>query len=411
MLVLNAATLEQPFANGQSTYTLQSDDLVFTNYDYPVANGGQEWSCIGGDGSGHYAINLRVSGIKYDGEPVNDATFRVRVYVYGREFSGGNNGAGGYDDLILPTAARAALENAPEVADAPVFTWIGEGEKPILCDYNTDNFYISWPAGADASAVWSDDVTVTMRSAYGDELTLEAGWDYKVYASADTTQISVNYVYWPFAPVYTTIEVAVDTRNVVGEVPDVVSSEYDIASVYVHQVQMGGGMAADGTVECYAFYGIDDIAGLDAVFTAPSYMWVAYDEAFGEETTRAAVLGMFFNANCFLKENEDGTFSVVTDPQEATVYDGSGEDGYMPRLIEHTAFLTRRAGEKVVEVDGRPITFTMAFTGGSDKVPSAEDVTVAPGYILGDRLDTHQRWAWLFINHSGWKDANGVAGK
>ncbi|MBR1685833.1 MAG: hypothetical protein IJ708_11925 [Clostridia bacterium] len=51
------------------------------------------------------------------------------------------------------------------------------------------------------------------------------------------------------------------------------------------------------------------------------------------------------------------------------------------------------------------------FQGGSDKAPSADDVTVAWGYVLGEKLDTQQRWAWLYINHQGWMDPNKASGK
>ena len=403
MLELRATALPNAWENGQTTYTLDTDDLVWDNMGYPCDNGGLEWSGIGGDGNGHYAFNLKVSGIRYDGEDVADATFRVQIYAYGREFSGGSNGAGGYDDLLLPKAGKAALENAPEAGSEPVVTWVGAGDKPILCDYSTDNFYITWPAGMDASAVNGYKIAVELRSDYGDVLPLEAGRDYKVYASADTTQVSVNYVYWPFAPVYTTLTITADTGDA-----EPFTADFDIASVYVHSVQTGGGMAREGTVECYTVYGVDNIESWQTIMSQPTSMWVCEDPDSDAQSTRVSVLGMLANANTFLKENEDGSLAVVHDLAEATVYDASGEDGYNVGLRSHTAFLTRRSATRTEVIDGKTYTFTLAFSGGSDRVPQPEEVTVARGYILGDRLDTHQRWAWIFINACGWMDPNGT---
>ena len=304
---------------------------------------------------------------------------------------------------MLPLPGKAALENAPEAGSEPVVTWVGAGDKPILCDYSTDNFYITWPVGMDASAINGYKVAVELRSDYGDVLPLEAGRDYKVYASADTTQVSVNYVYWPFAPVYTTLTITADTGDA-----EPFTADFDIASVYVHSVQTGGGIAREGTVECYTVYGIDDIESWKTIMSEPTSVWVCEDPDSDAQSTRVSVLGMLANANTFLKENEDGSLAVVHDLAEATVYDASGEDGYNVGLRSHTAFLTRRSATRTEVIDGKEYTFSLAFSGGSDRVPQPEEVTVARGYILGDRLDTHQRWAWIFINACGWMDPNGT---
>ena len=255
----------------------------------------------------------------------------------------------------------------------------------------------------DASAVNGYKIAVELRSDYGDVLPLEAGRDYKVYASADTTQVSVNYVYWPFAPVYTTLTITADTGDA-----EPFTADFDIASVYVHSVQTGGGMAREGTVECYTVYGVDNIESWQTIMSQPTSMWVCEDPDSDAQSTRVSVLGMLANANTFLKENEDGSLAVVHDLAEATIYDASGEDSYNVGLRSHTAFLTRRSATRTEVIDGKEYTFSLAFSGGSDRVPQPEEVTVARGYILGDRLDTHQRWAWIFINACGWMDPNGT---
>ncbi|MDO5422872.1 MAG: hypothetical protein Q4F41_03995 [Eubacteriales bacterium] len=250
-LIFNGTSLEGSWENGQFTYHLQDGDFTWNNFDYPVENGGMEWSCIGGDGNGHYVFNLSVSGIQYDGVEVEPAQFRAEVYIYGREFSSRKspsgeekpleeqgNGAAGYDDLVLPEAAQAELEEKPEAADTAVWTWVGDGEKPIVCDYLTDNFYVTWPEGTDASALESGDVQVVMYSQYGDEYVMTPDEEYTVYASAEETQISVNMVYWPFAPVYTTMELTVNPEKVEG-VSEAAVQSYDIASVYTHMVPTG----------------------------------------------------------------------------------------------------------------------------------------------------------------------------
>jgi hypothetical protein len=45
-------------------------------------------------------------------------------------------------------------------------------------DAYTDYFSIVWPAGTDASGITADDVTITLRSKYGEENVLSTETDY-----------------------------------------------------------------------------------------------------------------------------------------------------------------------------------------------------------------------------------------
>ena len=56
-------------------------------------------------------FNLGVSGITYDGQPVNDATFQVKVYIWGRT---GTDVAPEISDIVpeahLPSGTQAGDE-------------------------------------------------------------------------------------------------------------------------------------------------------------------------------------------------------------------------------------------------------------------------------------------------------------
>jgi hypothetical protein len=171
--------------DGKVVFTLNTGDLEWNNYGYEVGEGGNEWSCIGGNGNGEYVFNLSMHGVKVNGEELDAMPFRANVYIYGREFSsqsspsnpnGSTWGAGGYDDIVLPEAVSEELTEEVTVGEEPVWTWVGNGDYdlPVFCDYDTDNFYISWPEGVDASALTDGDVTITLHTQYGDDYVLTA---------------------------------------------------------------------------------------------------------------------------------------------------------------------------------------------------------------------------------------------
>lgn len=349
-LILRADTLSNAWVDGETTYMLTADDLVWSNGDYPVDNGGREWSGIGGDGSGRYTFNFGVSGIKYDGQEIADATFRVWVYSYGREFSGGTNGAAGYDELMLPEADFRALENEPEAAAEPVWTWVGEGTMPILCDYLADDFYITWPEGMDASDLTAADVIITLHSEYGDVLTLAPGSDFELDSSENETQIALTLVYWPFAPVYTHMEIIVDADDLGSP-----SASYDIASVYTHMVQTGGGMDRDLTVVAYNFLGIENLIAWEQVVTPATYMY-AY---------KSPDAGARDPWEYYYAEDASGMPYITENAEEAMIYDANGPDERNLVLEDHTVFITGRVADPMeITIDGEDYTLTKAYSGG-----------------------------------------------
>ena len=413
--ILNACNLNGEVKDGQVVYTLKAGDVEWNQYGYPVAEGGLEWSAIGGNGNGEYALNLEVSGIRYDGQELAPAAFRVNYYIYGREFTakasprnpaGSVWGAGGYDSIVIPEAAEAPLAETVAAETEPVFTWVGAGDQPILCDLSTDNFYITWPEGVDASKLTDADVTLTLKSAYGDErvlipntgvtafeqngLSIPNG-EYSVYAGENTTQISVNLVLWAAAPVYNQLTISVSGENAAEKT-------FDVASVYTHMVQTGGGLDIQGkTVTVVCVYGIDNIESLTAadVFADVTYRYT-YREGQGPQAQE----------KLFLVDDGNGGYTVTENKEEAAVYPA---DGVNVQLLGHSIFTTNDAGSVEMEYNGETYTFTRAFSygnaaGSALKDPRNSVMKAAPGYVLtaNGRWDDHQRWGWLHFNHVGW---------
>ena len=413
--ILNATAVNSEVKNGQIVYALNTGDVEWNQYGYPVAEGGLEWSAIGGNGNGEYALNLEISGIRYDGQELAPATFRANYYIYGREFTakasprnpaGSVWGAGGYDNIVIPEPAEAPLAEAVTAGTEPVFTWVGEGDQPILCDLNTDNFYITWPEGVDASKLTDADVTLTLKSAYGDErvlipntgvttfeqngLSIPNG-EYSVYASENTTQISVNLVLWAAAPVYDKLTISVNGDNAA-------EATFDVASVYTHMVQTGGGLDIQGkTVTVVCVYGIENIESLTAsdVFDDVTYRYT-YREGQGPQAQE----------KLFLVDDGNGGYTVTENKEEATVYPAEGVN---VQLLGHNIFTTNDAQSVDVEYNGETYTFTRAFSygnaaGSALKNPKGSAMKAAPGYVLTEKgsWDDHQRWGWLHFNNVGW---------
>ena len=146
--------------------------------DYTMGNIGGMFSPQGGDGNGHYDFRIGIDGIRYNGLPLAQAVVRTDFYSFGRTFSveGGS--------LILATE--------------PVFT--SEDEIPVICDAYPDVVSAQWPIAFDASGVTAQDARVTLISTYGDELVLEPEQDYTVASSVNRTDVTLNYIYWAYAP-------------------------------------------------------------------------------------------------------------------------------------------------------------------------------------------------------------------
>lgn len=393
--VLSATTLTGAWSGGETDYALERDDLEIDTGDYLITdtNSGREWSALGGDGHGNYLFQLSVSGISYDGLPVAPQTFPVRVSVFGYDYT--SDAVALYGDgpsVTADIAPLAAKVDSPPVAGGePVWTWVGDGDVPNLTDELADDFYITWPIGADASVLTAADVTITLHSEHGADLVLTPQ-DYRVASSAGETQIAVTLLYWPFAPVYTTLTIDVDT-TVVDGFDEELSTAHDIVSVYVYEAQQGGGgITVDGTVTAFSFYGLENLTSADQVLSPVTYVLSTTVDG----QTR------------YLGQQTPGADSLVGDPAEATVFDGAGPQDRNVRLIGTTAYITTRLNQTVArEVGGETHVFTKVYSGGS-LIPPADadqDLRAEPGYVIpwgtGNWI-THEKWAWQPAIAQGW---------
>lgn len=413
----NGTALGGTFENGTLTYHLHDGDLNWVNDpSYEVALGGMEWSAQGGDGNGHYTFNLSVRGVTYNGEELAPGYFRARVYIYGREFSQDNAtwGVATINKLKFAEPQKTALADAPDVGKEPVWTWTaGAGyEKPTLCDFPqedydaTDNFYISWPAGVDASALTAEDITITLTGKYTglfpeDQytltpntgmLTLENGermpdGDYSVFADGDTTQIAVNMIYWPYAPVFTTMTISVNTDKVSGY-DDTLENSWEIASVYSYRVQTGGGSNTDGTVTCQSIFGVENIHDISIADLAN--VNGAYCYSYSKDGTKA-----------WLIENGDGTFTATTEESKATVYDFTD-----PKLLGHTLYCTQ--WQVKADLNGTEVTFKMAPSCTVRRaIPGETALIPMDGFALSQAVGgwgDHMNWPWLSFVNLGWRE-------
>lgn len=412
----NGTALEGTFENGTLTYHLHDGDLMWVNDpSYEVKLGGLEWSCQGGDGNGLYTFNLSVRGITYDGKELAPGHFRAKVYIYGREFSGESLwGVATINKLKFSEPQKTPLSATLQVDKEPVWTWTAAGgyDKPTLCDFPQedhdadDNFYISWPSGVDASALTAEDITITLTGAYTDifpedsyilkpntgMVTLENGeqmpdGDYSVFADAETTQICVNMVYWPYVPVYTTMTISVDGSKVNGY-NGTLEKTVNIASVFTYRIQTGGGSRTDGTVTCQGIFGVKNIheITIDQLANVNS----AYSYHYKKDGTEA-----------WLVENSDGSFSATKNEAEATVYPDTD-----PKLLGHTLYCTQF--QKTAELDGTEVTFKMEPSCTVRRAdPQKTALVPMDGFALSQAVGgwgDHMNWPWLNFLDLGWKE-------
>ena len=383
--------LEGTWKDGSYEYRLKAGDIEPSNGDYTVDNGGFEWSALGSDGKGHYYFNLLVSGITYDGEPVADASIRAEAQVYGYDYTVDADGmypegAAAVEAEIAPLSAKA---EAPEVGDAPVFTWVGEGEMPNLADGKADDVYVSWPEGFDASKISDADVSVILRGQYGDELELEAGSDFEVSSSKDETQVAITFQHWAFAPVYTTMSVAVDDA----------SETFDIASVVVNPVQYGGGADRDGTVIVVDLFGIVEPQSLDDI-DASAFTYTLATEQDGRKLYYAERE----DGTGYLAEEGVGEWGQPVAPEEALKVDGTGAGDYAPAVIHGSTYFTERMGQTVDKViDGKTVTLTKVFQNSVTAMP--KQMELLPGYVMDSDAGilAHHKWAWQKGVEQGWR--------
>lgn len=347
--------LSGEWAGGETTYTLSTEKFS------------GNFSELGGDGNGNYYANIGVGGLTYNGLPLAEASFRVHVYAFGRTFTIESNGS-----LINDTQ--------------PLWTTTTENGIPVLCDAYPDYLNITWPIDFDASALTAADLTLTMRSDYGDELVLEPETDYTVKAEKDQTTITVNYIYWANIPVYKVLSVDVNTEKLTWDEQKYtvtgISHDYDIASVYSYFI-MSGGM--QGTQK-WTYYGVDGLTEWAQAFVIPTYTLTYTDEN---------------GAVSYYTEDENGN-GMFTDAADDAMEFDSQEDNHC-QVVDNTGSFERVYDQTAeVEVDGVTYTLDKVYA-NADNMPLAPadctGLTAQPGYVLGDSWEMHGRWPWqTFIN-------------
>ena len=383
-LVLHADKLDGSWENGKYHYTLEEGDIEWYTGDYPMNdfNSNREWSCFGGDGNGCYNFTLEVSGITYDGQPVEAATFPVQVYIWGRDAS----------DMVqtfneMPDLEGVASESGVQPGSDIQWTWKGDGEQPILCDQLTDDFYVTWPEGTDASALTGSDVKVTLYNDYGVSYQL-AEDEYAVFANETETQVAVTYVNWAYTPVYTTMTIEVDN----GELS--AANTYDIASVYIYMVQQGGGgVTVDGTITACSYYGFANLESVDQIMNPATYNLTSGDRD-----------NMLYYA-----EDEDGNGYMTDNQAEAVFYDASGEEECNQSLILNTGYITTRVGQTEEKaVDGEIVELEKTYNTRGVNIDGAQaeanGLVPARGYALNTvgRITPYEMWSWQDRFLSGW---------
>lgn len=355
--------LADNWTNGESSYSIKVGDIAYTNGGYELTEngGGRGWSEQGGDGNGNYNFNLGVSGIYYNGLPLAEASFKMHLYCYGRTFD---------------------VDGGSLIANAqPAWSTTAENDLPILCDVYPDELDVTWPIDFDASALTTEDFTLTMRSEYGDELVLEAGTDFVVESGVTKSVITVSYMLWANTPVYTTLTVDVNPENLSWNEEKYnvtrVSHDYDIASVYCYYV-MSGGMTGTQT---WSYYGVDGMEEWEQVCNIPNYTLTLVDDN--------GVVNYYTE-----DENGNGAFTDIAD--KATVFDA--REDCAAQIVENTVFFTRvydQTEEK--EIDGTVYTFDKVY-GNADNVPlepgDCTGITAKPGYVLGGSFGEHLKWPW-----------------
>lgn len=398
--VFSATQLDGTWEGGQYIYKLSEGDLELNKSVYPLkdVDSGREWSALNGDGAGNYIFNLKVSGIVYNGNEVEDVIFPVSVHVFGFNYTEDAVSLYGEEGTLPIEPVFTELTDKPEVSDTAVFTWVGDGDKPVLCDQKEDDFYISWPEGTDASGLTAQDVKITLTSsASGKTKVLTADQDYYINAGAEETQIALTYINWAFVPVYDTL--TIETPNA--------SETFDIASVYVFEAQQGGGgTTVDGTVTAYSFYGLQNLESWDQIMQPAYYLLFAEQED-------GSVL--------YYAETEEGIGYLTDDQAQAYQLDASGENYRNQQLIGNTVYITTNSDMENVdkEVDGETIAFTVYAPGRNDAVsgggklksPAECDQTLkaAPGYAIPwgtENWITNEKWAWQSSVEEGWCGIN-----
>ena len=337
--------------------------------DYTMGNIGGNFSPQGGDGNGHYDFRIGVSGIRYNGLPLADAIVRTDFYSFGRTF--------------LTEGGSLILNSEP--------VWTSDAETPVICDVYPDTVTATWPIAFDAGKLTENDVTVTLISAYGDELVLEPGKDFVVAASANKTDITLNYIYWAYAPVYTTMRVTVNTENatwneLMYKPAASFSHDYQIGSVYIYSVMSGG---PSGT-QAWTFFGLNNLTDSHQVYREATYTLTATDAE-----------GNVF----FYGEDENGKGIRVAKEADAVAFNCDAECNV--HLEGDTVYYSRQFNQtEDKEIDGETVTFTKNYYNCESLLRSVDsliDVELAPGYAIGAGWEDHLKWPWQTFVDVGFK--------
>ncbi|MBQ9326554.1 MAG: hypothetical protein IJ246_12400 [Clostridia bacterium] len=337
--------------------------------DYTMGNITGNFSPQGGDGNGHYDFRIGINGIRYNGLPLSEAIVRTDFYSFGRTF--------------LTEGGSLILNSEP--------VWTSEADIPVICDVYPDTVTATWPIAFDASKLTENDVNVTLISTYGDELVLEPGKDYVVTASVSRTDVTLNYIYWAYAPVYTTMRVSVNTENttwneLMYKPAASFSHDFAIGSVYIYSVMSGG---PSGT-QAWTFFGLNNLKDSHQVYMDATYTLTAADAD-----------GNVF----FYGEDENGKGMKVEKEADAVAFNCDAECNV--HLEGDTVYYTRLFDQtEDKEIDGETITFTKNYYNCESllrSVDSLVDVELAPGYTIGENWEDHLKWPWQTFVDVGYK--------
>lgn len=410
-LIFNGAnTLNGTWKDGKLTYTLpETGAFEWNNWDYYDGanedeidtNSGREWSMMGGDGNGVYFFNLEVSGILYNGQEIPEAKIPVAVYIYGR--SSADLGLG--TEFVENTYDSGYTSGLAQGEDVQ-WKWHSdnaEAYEPFMNDKYSDYFSIVWPAGTNASDITADDVTVTLRSAYGDEYVLSTETDYgeheyAVLANGSETEVVVTYQQWAYVPVYSTMEITVDNGTLQA------SKTFDISSVGTYLVQTGGGgKTVDHTVTAYNHYGIGGMTlenAADTTYTLSVKMDDGSVKYYAEDAN-----GNGYLADAVETPNPWGSGTTSSAPDEA--WKGDATEKYHIAVRGNVVYAeSRDDNTEVKTVDGKEITFTqnVNVVKSDAEILAGEGTYLEPGY---NQVNTGaDKWAWTFRYQSGWTTAS-----
>lgn len=399
--ILAADKLDGQWLDGKYTYTLDVGDIEWNTWGYDTSldyNSDREWSIMGGDGSGGYFLTFEVSGITYDGKEIAPAKFPVNIYIYGRTC----------DDLAL---AKEFVENTYDAdytsgiaqTNAVQWAWHTDNKestadgKPYMNDTFTDYISVIWPEGTDASAITADDVTVTLKSNFGEEyiLSTETAYgehEYAVIANKGETVIPVTYLQWAYIPVYSTMEITINNGSLSA------SKTYDICSVAAFSVQTGGGgVTVDHTVTTFNYYGLKNLTLENAANTTYTLSTVRDGKTYYYAENAD---GKGYLAEGIAVEGFGGRISYNA---PADAWKGDATEKYHIAVLGNVVFWeTRDDKSEVKTVDGEEITFTQNIS----VTRSVKDI-LADGGQLEDGYNTkgdssELKWAWTMRYQAGW---------